>query len=173
MRVGDDVWLDARCTSERAARESVGRECGCARAGAGADIYSKCQGCNCASAVRVRTRKRDRSARDNGGRRRGGIVILSRMASIYPRHASSIEKPACLNVPVSPRPRKRLQRGFIVCWWTINRIYRIVSKKGFFFCHKSSRCWKLIDQVGAFFFNSKCHQVWIAFESLIRFVVGL
>lgn len=39
------------CTSERAARESVGRECGCARAGASADVYSKCQGCNCASST--------------------------------------------------------------------------------------------------------------------------
>lgn len=108
MRVGDDVWLDARALGLHKWK-SGSWECG--------------------PRVRLRARRRKRGRllemsrmqlreqyecarangtglRDNGGRRRGGIVILSRMASIYPRHAS-IEKPACLNVSVSPWARNK------------------------------------------------------------------
>lgn len=131
-RVGDDAlcWLDARFLHKW---KSGSRECG--------------------PRVRLRARRRKRGRllemsrmqlreqhgrarangtgpRDNGGRRRGGIVILSRMASIYPRHAS-IEKPARLNVSVSPRPR--CKRGFIAR-------RRIDEERELFFFFFISRC---------------------------------
>lgn len=166
MRVGDDVWLDARALGLHKWK-SGSWECG--------------------PRVRLRARRRKRGRllemsrmqlreqyecarangtglRDNGGRRRGGIVILSRMASIYPRHAS-IEKPACLNVSVSPWARNvtsaRIHssfdgRSYLSCH----------EEKGFFVSHRDVENWSIELEL---FFNSKCRYVGIVFESLIRF----
>lgn len=148
------------CTSERAARESVGRECGCARAGASADVYSKCQGCNCASEYEC-ARANGTGLRDNGGRRRGQLLFCHAWlrfirATLFHRKTRAFK---CFCQPTAAQCYKREDSQFID---------RIDEERGFFFIsHRDVENWSIKLEL---FFNSKCHQRFVAFESLIRFV---